>query len=309
MRQSGEQKVTEHYDRWPFPGEEFPGQDGLLLVRQLRSCLQEITEGTDVAPRIMDVGCGTGHTMLALARVFPEVAFLGVDISSQSLEIARRTAREGEVRNVTFEQADLARTMDGFGDFPIVLSLGVLHHIACRSLAFEHLVQLTANGGFLFLWLYGRHGRMRHNLNQMFLRTLSEGLTDSERISVADAFLSDLGEEFAAETGFYTPRGSGTQGIAFLQERPQWLADQMIPAFEDPVTLEDILDLFAANDLHFHKWLGIPAHLQSYTSSSILLKRFEDLPLHDQMLAIDYLIKPEYYFVTGKKMTVSGGRE
>jgi SAM-dependent methyltransferase len=307
--QSGEQNVTDHFDRWPFPGEDFSAREGLQLVRFLSARLNESDEGAGISPRIIDVGCGTGHTVLALARVFPDVAFVGFDISTKSLEIARRTAKERAIENITFEHGDLTQTMARLGQFQVVLSLGVLHHIANRDPAFSNLVQLTANGGCLCLWLYGCYGRMRHNLNQKFLRSLSAGLSSPERLSVANEFLSDLGEKFADGTGFYTPRGSGKEGIAFLQGRPQWLADQMIPAFEDPVSLGDILALFETNNLDFHKWLGVPTRLQTYTSSSILLEQFEKLPSRERLLAIDYLVKPEYYLVAGEKMAESGERK
>jgi SAM-dependent methyltransferase len=294
-------QVDQHYDRWPFPGEDFPGQEGLLLVRLLRSCLREATAGGAAPPRIIDVGCGTGHTTLALARLFPEAVFCGVDVATASLSIARRTAKERGIPNVTFEEADLTRPVTEHGLFEVVLSLGVLHHIDRRRLAFEHLVQLMADGGHLFLWLYGRHGRHAHNLNQKFLGTLCSGLADPERFTVAEAFLSELGADFVLGAGFYTPEGAGEAGLAYLQKRPQWLADQMIPPFEEPFSLEDILELFQAFRLNFGKWLGAPNHLKKITSCALLLERFEKLSSREQMLAIDYLIKPEYYFVTGRK--------
>lgn len=309
MGRRGEQNVTDHFDRWPFPGEDFSAQEGLQLVRFLRTRLSESDEGAENSPRIIDAGCGTGNTVLALARVFPDVAFVGLDISKKSLEIARRTAKERAIENITFEHGDLTHAMDHLGQFQVVLSLGVLHHISSRDQAFSNLVQLITNGGCLCLWLYGCYGRMRHNLNQDFLRTLSAGLSNKKRLSVAHEFLSDLGEKFAGGTGFYTPEGSGKEGIAFLQGRPQWLADQMIPAFEKPVSLGDILDLFETNNLDFHKWMGVSTQLQTYTSSSILLDQFEKLPSRERLLAVDYLIKPEYYLVAGEKLAVSGEQE
>jgi len=54
---------------------------------------------------VLDVGCGSGHDTRAIARVAGRV--LGLDLSSQMLEVARRKAAAEGLTNVTFEQADV----------------------------------------------------------------------------------------------------------------------------------------------------------------------------------------------------------
>jgi SAM-dependent methyltransferase len=55
--------------------------------------------------RVLDVGCGCGHTTLELAgRVGPTGSVLGVDVSGPMLARARERARD--LSNVTFLQAD-----------------------------------------------------------------------------------------------------------------------------------------------------------------------------------------------------------
>jgi len=46
--------------------------------------------------RILEVGCGTGKNLVHLARLFPEAAVTGLDLSEPMLAVARRkTARHG----------------------------------------------------------------------------------------------------------------------------------------------------------------------------------------------------------------------
>jgi SAM-dependent methyltransferase len=54
--------------------------------------------------RVLDVGCGTGATTRAAARVTGSA--VGVDLSSAMLEVARRRAAEEGLTGVSFEQAD-----------------------------------------------------------------------------------------------------------------------------------------------------------------------------------------------------------
>ncbi|MGV9710056.1 class I SAM-dependent methyltransferase [Gordonia sp. NPDC003424] len=44
--------------------------------------------------RILDVGCGGGHSTVALARAYPDATVVGVDIDAASVELARQTAAE-----------------------------------------------------------------------------------------------------------------------------------------------------------------------------------------------------------------------
>jgi len=294
----GVRQVRAHYEDWPFPGMEFWSRESLLLLKYLGQWLRE--DDRAVA-KVIDVGCGTGHTTLALARRFPEVSFLGLDISRNSLAIARRRARQFKVPNVRFANADIRKDMVSFGQFRVVISTGVLHHLENLRDSFSQVAQLVEDRGYLVVWLYGRHGRAKHQLNQQFLRLVTKEATKQQMFLATRIFLEHLGKTYAKDSGFYTPKGSGEDGLAWLLNNPQWLADQMIPAFEQSVTMPDILDLFKKNRLCLVKWFGVSLDLRSYTTSRVLLRLFQKLPFEEKLTALDCLIKPEYYFVAGQK--------
>jgi 2-polyprenyl-3-methyl-5-hydroxy-6-metoxy-1,4-benzoquinol methylase len=295
-------RVREHYERWPFPDKDFLSREGLLLLRNLSQWLEEEVPVEKRSQRVIEIGSGTGNSIIAVARNFPGIQFLGMDISKTSIELANLKARREKVPNVKFQRLDLMKSdLSSLGQFKVVLCTGVLHHIKNMNKAFKQVVQLIKGDGYLILWLYGRYGRSKHNLNQSFLKLLTKKVSRSEALSVAQAFLESLGPRFAVNSGFYTPKGSSQDGIAWLLKHPQWIADQMIPAFEQSVTMKEILNLFEEHHLEFNKWLGVPLHLKNYTSSKRLLECFEKLSFQERLLAIDHLLKPEYYFVVGKK--------
>ncbi|HET9950829.1 MAG TPA: class I SAM-dependent methyltransferase [Candidatus Eisenbacteria bacterium] len=289
------ERVTAHYSRWPFPSGAHRSREGLTLLRSLREWLRATG-----SPRVVDVGCGTGDTVVALAKRMPGAEFLGVDVSEASLDLARRLARDAGVSNVTFRPLDLSRALPDLEPFDAVLSLGVLHHLPDLRDGFRKVGALAAPGAPIVLWLYGRHGRMAHGLNQEFLRLLARG--DAEAApAVARTFVESLGERFVEGTGFYTPENCGRSGLRWLLEHPVWLADQMFPAFEQCVTMGDILELFDSTGIAFERWFGVRAALSEHTSEPLLLERFERLSDRERLLAMDLLLRPAYYFVAGRR--------
>jgi SAM-dependent methyltransferase len=295
-------EIKGHYEHWPFPGTDFFSREGLLLLRYFERWIRQEGQGKKQKTQVVDVGCGTGHTTMALAKNFSEASFLGIDISEKSIQTAGLEAKKKKLPNVAFQNHDLRADLSLLGKFDIVLCFGVLHHIKDPAKTFRNIAQLVKPQGYLVMWLYGRLGRFHHNANQEFLRLLTKNSEKDESLELARSFLEDLGARFATDSGFYTPKGSGREGLSWLLKNPQWLADQMIPAYERRVTIQDILRLFEENRIEFWRWLGIPTHLNKYTSSEKLLGRFGKLSPQEQLMAIDYLIKPAYYFVVGRKV-------
>ncbi|HWV86416.1 MAG TPA: class I SAM-dependent methyltransferase [Capillimicrobium sp.] len=72
--------------------------------------------------RVLDLGCGPGDAL----RVLPDVDYLGVDLSAEYIESARR--RYGE--RGRFRVADVcADDLAGEGPFAVILAMGLLHHL------------------------------------------------------------------------------------------------------------------------------------------------------------------------------------
>jgi SAM-dependent methyltransferase len=293
--------VRSHYEHWPFPGTDFLSKEGLLLLRYMDKWINQERQSVSEKVCVIDVGCGTGHTTRALAKNFPDASFLGIDLSKTSIQTARFQTKKTKLLNATFKTYDLRNDLSPLGEFEIVLCLGVLHHIEDSNKALRNIVQLIKPNGYCVLWLYGRLGRFQHNMNQEFLRLLTKKREKDEILEIARSFLEELGSRFAKGTGFYTPKGSEEEGLSWLLDHQEWMADQMIPAFEHGFSLQEILSLFQENRLTFWKWLGIPYHLKKFTSSAMLLESFEKLSHRERLLAMDYLIKPSYYFVVGKR--------
>jgi len=158
--------VRAFYERVRFPGVRPADRDGLVLMRRLA---RRRAAQPGARLRVLDAGCGTGNTLAALAQALPDAEFVGVDFSGPSLDLARSAT--AELDNVALIRADLMEPL-ALGRFDVVLCLGVLHHVSDMGVALGHLGEAIADGGDLYLWVYGRHGRYRHEVNLRLLRLL-----------------------------------------------------------------------------------------------------------------------------------------
>ena len=78
--------------------------------------------GVTPSERVLDIGCGTGQTTRDAARAAVAGSALGIDLSAQMLEHARRISREEGLTNVVFEQADAQVHAFPAGGFDVAIS-------------------------------------------------------------------------------------------------------------------------------------------------------------------------------------------
>jgi ubiquinone/menaquinone biosynthesis C-methylase UbiE len=99
--------------------------------------------------RVLDAGCGPGHTALALAPTAGSV--VGVDLSPSMLEQARRLAGEREAANASFEEGDVESLHFADGSFDLVTSRYSAHHYPHPERALAEFHRVLRPGGRLLL--------------------------------------------------------------------------------------------------------------------------------------------------------------
>jgi SAM-dependent methyltransferase len=123
-----------------------------LLDRQLEPLGDWAMGALEPRPgeRILDVGCGTGQTTLALAaRVGAQGSVLGVDISAPMLSIARRRAEAARLSQARFVEADAQTFRFEAGDFDGVFSRFGVMFFADPVAAFGNIRRALKPGGRL----------------------------------------------------------------------------------------------------------------------------------------------------------------
>lgn len=111
------------YDTILYPGHVHAQThpDRLAVVARLM--------GVDAAPpgrcRVLELGCGDGTNLLAMAVVSPESEFVGFDLAELPIAKARDAVRELGLRNVAFDARSITDIPAGLGEFDYVCSHGV----------------------------------------------------------------------------------------------------------------------------------------------------------------------------------------
>jgi 2-polyprenyl-3-methyl-5-hydroxy-6-metoxy-1,4-benzoquinol methylase len=80
--------------------------------------------------RVVDVGCGTGWSSIAIAKAYPQVTVDGFDPDEFSVELARKNAAvEGVADRVRFHRADAAEVTTA-GPFDVATAFECIHDMA-----------------------------------------------------------------------------------------------------------------------------------------------------------------------------------
>jgi SAM-dependent methyltransferase len=293
-------KVQKMYTQFPFPDVDCRMDYGLTILRFLKGLDKKRPNFWQTA-KVMEAGCGTGNTLNHLAKIFSEASFLGVDLTPASLAKAHKKATEMELKNIKFQQENILELDLEEKKFDVILCIGVLHHTADMMKGIKRLKSHLADDGVLILWLYGKYGRFRLNLNQRFFDLLLANVDDlNEKVEIAKKVLTLANKkDISCHLNVHSPEieNDWDKTMEFVMKEPQWLVDQFLHVNEKVVDMEDILALADGADLQMTKWFNVKNDLDGYINDTQVQSLYEKLEEREKLLVKDLLLKPDYYTV------------
>ncbi len=167
---------------------------------------------------ILIAGCGTGQQALTAAKRYPTSQVLALDLSRASLAYGMRKARELDIANLQFMQADILDLADLEQRFQLIECSGVLHHMSNPFDGWKILTGLLAEDGIMKIALYSARGRR---------------------------FISQLRQEIARKNLDATPDG-------IRQFRARLLALPPDNPLRQVINFSDFYSLSGCRDLLFH---------------------------------------------------------
>jgi SAM-dependent methyltransferase len=237
----GTADVRAMYEAYPYPSNVVEGGLAFDLANQLTALWVD----QDLAgKRILDGGCGTGQRLLGAAQRFPEASFVGVDMTTASLAVARRLAEEHRIENVEFRQRNLLE-LDMEERFDIVTSTGVLHALEDPALGLSNLLAHLAEDGVLAAWLYHSLGEHQRLCDRELFLTLWGGVHSDRQAGFA--LLEELGMTLAPDQ---YGTGSDPQDAPVLHIDADAYMHPIVYAYR----FEDAIELFEGSQVD---WVAI----------------------------------------------------
>jgi SAM-dependent methyltransferase len=140
----------EHYPRFQEVMAEMSRQ---TVVSALFDSVLSMVPGLPVRLQegieVLDVGCGLGRALIAMACEYPNSRFLGIDLSHEAVAGARRRVGELDLHNIAFEQRDAA-TLDAPARYDLVTAFDSIHDQAEPARVLRNIrAALRPDGVFL----------------------------------------------------------------------------------------------------------------------------------------------------------------
>ena len=192
---------------------------------------------------ILIAGCGTNQAAV-FAHTNPRAQVVAIDVSGPSLDHHRALKEKYNLTNLELHLLPIEEAGTLGRDFDLIVSTGVLHHMASPEAGIRALAGLLRPHGVAAIMLYARYGRIGVEIMQAIFREI--GLTQDE------ASLFTVKEAIAILPADHPVR-------SYLSFAPDLrfdagLVDTFLHGRDRSYTVDDCLDLVASAGLVFQGW-------------------------------------------------------
>lgn len=238
------------YDEFAYPGQVFP------QTHPNRLAVLAIMHGLSPPPpnkcRVLEVGCGDGINLLALALGSPESTFVGIDLAQRPIEYGREIAAEIGLTNIELIAADLME-YEPEGTFDYIIAHGFMSWVppTVQRRLLELCRRTLAPHGVAFISYNTYPGfHLRRMIGEM-MRFHAHGATDPRtRIDKARGILQFLLAGYTRNDEY----------AAYLRHEAQWVLNRESEAvlihddlaeINIPFYIRDFVALAGEYDLQF----------------------------------------------------------
>jgi 2-polyprenyl-3-methyl-5-hydroxy-6-metoxy-1,4-benzoquinol methylase len=194
---------------------------GESLSQAQRGLLRLFPNGEIADARMLDVGCGSGLSMVAALRL-GAIQVDGIDVDPNSIAAARLLLTKFESgRNWSAETTDLFDLP--VRPYDVVYTWGVLHHTGAMWRALERVMMFVRPGGLLAFALYRRSPACRFWRSE---KKLYAAAPSSVRFIIRTAYKGAYLAAIAASgrnPASYVSSYSRSRGMSFHHDIHDWL--------------------------------------------------------------------------------------
>lgn len=242
--------VSQLYDTYPFPPDPMqdeppPGYNWRWSWPAAYSfCTGQKPSKLEI--RILDAGCGTGSSTDYLAHLNPQAQVVAIDLSAGTLAVAKERCRRSGAERVTFHHLSLYDVAQLEGEFELINSVGVLHHLPDPIRGLQAIASKLAVGGVMHIFVYAELGRWEIRLMQQAIALLQgKGHRDyQDGVKVGRQL-------FAALPADNRLVKYEKQRWALENQRDECFADMYVHPHEINYNIETLFELIEASGLKF----------------------------------------------------------
>ena len=134
----------------------YPGDELATLPAQCVEAFTGVSNASVFADTrngdtVLDLGCGAGlDSLIAAKRSAPAGTVIGVDFSFEMLDLARRAARDADIRNAVFLQASAEALPLPDSSIVVALVNGIFNLNPARDAIFRELARVVKPGGRVY---------------------------------------------------------------------------------------------------------------------------------------------------------------
>ncbi len=156
---------------------------------------------------VLEAGCGVGAQTITLAHNSPKANIISIDISEESLDVARKGAQEMGLKNVTFQHADIFKLPFKASIFDHVFVCFVLEHLSNPGEALEQLKRVLKPGGSITV-IEGDHGSAYFHPDSSYAKRDIQCLVDLQRLVGGDSLIGRRLYPLLMQAGFHSVKVS-----------------------------------------------------------------------------------------------------
>lgn len=185
--------------------------------------------------RVLEAGCGVGAQTVELATRNPQVSFVAVDHSADSIELARQRLAACALGNVELRVADINELPCDDGEFDSVFLCFVLEHLRSCERALGEIRRVMQPGARLHAF-EGDHGSVLPCPDDLAIDRLVAAVSRNQSLQGTDPYIGRRLCPLLIESGFQNVRVEPC--VAY--------ADATRPAWVDEFTQATFIDMMKA---------------------------------------------------------------
>ena len=245
--------VRAAYDRLPYQGSSHHQTHPQTLAAL--AALRGLDPALPTNCRVLEIGCAEGGNLIPMAAELPESRFVGVDLSSHQIGLARQRADLLGLDNLAFHTMSLVDIGDDFGEFDYVIAHGVFSWVSdeVRSRLLEVTASRLAPHGVAYIsfntfpgWL-GR--RMVRDLVRFHAGEITDPAERSQRAIDLVNLLVDIGG--ATEDAHTLFLRATRDNLTEYAQRPSYIEHEYFAADNRPFYFRDVVDHARRHGLDF----------------------------------------------------------